>query len=137
MVYLFVILATAPENLLRNYGNPSLPFIDNVPSLDSDFRESYQFTIALAELLPSQSKDKYSLKTFLDRLRWHDKFSQRHYFHPELAFKNRYSEFDDWYSPEELKGQKLEYFQAWCEGRTGYPMVDASMRQLNTSGWMN
>lgn len=28
-------------------------------------------------------------------------------------------------------------FQAWCEGRTGYPLVDAAMRQLNQTGWMH
>lgn len=100
-------------------------------------RNVYQSLVAIANSLPPKSKDKYSLKTFLDRLRWHDKFSQRHYFHPELAFKNRYSEFDEYYSNEELTGQKLAYFTAWCEGKTGFPMVDASMRQLNTTGWMN
>ena len=30
-----------------------------------------------------------------------------------------------------------EHFQAWCEGRTGYPIVDAAMRQMNTIGWMH
>lgn len=30
-----------------------------------------------------------------------------------------------------------ERFQAWCEGRTGYPLVDAAMRQLVTTGWMH
>ena len=100
-------------------------------------RSVYQEVKAIAKSLPPQSKNNYSLKTFLDRLRWHDKFSQRHYYHPELAWLNRYPEFDEYYSPEELTGQKLEYFKAWCEGQTGYPMVDASMRQLNTSGWMN
>ncbi|MGQ9630720.1 MAG: cryptochrome/photolyase family protein [bacterium] len=29
------------------------------------------------------------------------------------------------------------FFQAWCEGKTGYPIVDAGMRQLNTEGWMH
>jgi deoxyribodipyrimidine photo-lyase len=29
------------------------------------------------------------------------------------------------------------HFQAWCEGRTGYPIVDAAMRQLNQTGWMH
>ena len=100
-------------------------------------RTVYQSVTAAVEALPPKSKDVYSLKAFLDRLRWHDKFSQRHYFHPELAFRNRYPEFDDWYRDRELKGEKLELFQAWCEGRTGYPMVDASMRQLNSMGWMN
>jgi deoxyribodipyrimidine photo-lyase len=28
-------------------------------------------------------------------------------------------------------------FQAWCKGRTGYPIVDAGMRQLNATGWMH
>ena len=30
-----------------------------------------------------------------------------------------------------------DWFAAWCEGRTGYPLVDAAMRQLNTSGYMH
>ena len=30
-----------------------------------------------------------------------------------------------------------EHFKAWCEGRTGYPIVDAGMRQLNAIGWMH
>ena len=29
------------------------------------------------------------------------------------------------------------WFEAWCEGRTGYPIVDAAMRQLNSTGWMH
>ena len=29
------------------------------------------------------------------------------------------------------------YFKAWCEGKTGYPLVDAAMRQLNQTGWMH
>ena len=35
-----------------------------------------------------------------------------------------------WESPD-------THFKAWCEGRTGYPLVDAGMRQLNTVGWMH
>jgi deoxyribodipyrimidine photo-lyase len=30
-----------------------------------------------------------------------------------------------------------QLFQAWCEGKTGYPIVDAAMRQLNQTGWMH
>ncbi|CAG8661757.1 10410_t:CDS:2, partial [Paraglomus occultum] len=33
--------------------------------------------------------------------------------------------------------EELEMFQRWCEGRTGYPIVDAGMRQLNETGWMH
>lgn len=38
-----------------------------------------------------------------------------------------------WRSDQQAKGQ----FAAWCEGRTGYPIIDAAMRQLNTTGWMH
>jgi len=31
----------------------------------------------------------------------------------------------------------LAHFQAWCDGRTGFPIVDAAMRQLNSIGWMH
>lgn len=45
------------------------------------------------------------------------------------SFKPEYDaiQWDDW----------PEGFAAWCEGRTGYPLVDAAMRQLNHSGWMH
>lgn len=34
-------------------------------------------------------------------------------------------------------GNNPKWFQAWCEGLTGYPIVDAAMRQLNQTGWMH
>ncbi len=34
-----------------------------------------------------------------------------------------------------MKNEK--HFIAWCEGKTGYPIVDAAMRQLNETGWMH
>ncbi|MFA6235503.1 MAG: FAD-binding domain-containing protein, partial [Bacteroidota bacterium] len=30
-----------------------------------------------------------------------------------------------------------EHFEAWCEGRTGFPLIDAAMRQFNATGWMH
>ena len=110
------------------------PYLDfgNISS-----RTIYQHTVAVSKRLYPKSKAHFALKTFLDRMRWHDKFSQRHHFHPELAQTNRYPEFDEYYSNQPLTGEKLALFTAWCEGKTGYPMVDASMRQLDLMGWMN
>ena len=34
-------------------------------------------------------------------------------------------------------GYNNEHFAAWCEGRTGYPIVDAAMRQMNHTGYMH
>lgn len=47
------------------------------------------------------------------------------------AFNPKYD--IDWRSDDEAKGQ----FSAWCQGKTGYPIVDAAMRQLNQTGWMH
>ncbi|MBD2325421.1 FAD-binding domain-containing protein [Alkalinema sp. FACHB-956] len=100
-------------------------------------RQVYQKTKAKAIDLSHVPKAEFSLKNFRDRLRWHDSFTQRLYFHPEVAYQNRYPEFDDWYTPAELSPQKQALFQAWQEGMTGFPLIDASMRQLKHMGWMN
>ncbi|MGL4621198.1 MAG: FAD-binding domain-containing protein [Chroococcidiopsis sp.] len=54
-----------------------------------------------------------------------------------MAHTNRYPEFDEWYSLDALTPQKQELFEAWQEGQTGFLLVDASMRQLKSMGWMN
>ena len=53
----------------------------------------------------------------------HYPHTSRDYYTPTFA-RMRYDEPD-------------EKFQAWCEGRTGYPVVDAGMRQLSAEGWMH
>ncbi|KJH69632.1 FAD-binding domain-containing protein [Aliterella atlantica] len=100
-------------------------------------RQVYQRTKERAAELADNPKAQFSLKAFRDRLRWHDSFTQRLYNHPELFDTNRYSEFDRYYSPAELDEEKQELFAAWKEGQTGFPLVDASMRQLLAMGWMN
>ncbi len=100
-------------------------------------RTVYQRTKKRAEELEKQPTSGFSLKAFRDRLRWRDSFNQRLYSHPEIAYINRYSEFDEYYKPDPLTPEKQELFEAWCEGMTGFPMVDASMRQLERMGWMN
>lgn len=100
-------------------------------------RTVYQATKARAAALAGQPKAELALKAFRDRLRWHDSFTQRLYFHPEVAYQNRYREFDDWYRADALQPPQFELFQAWQEGMTGFPLIDASMRQLQTMGWMN
>ena len=100
-------------------------------------RQVYQSTKAKTKELANNPKAQFALKTFGDRLRWHDSFTQRLYFHPELLHTNRYREFDNYYSSAKLNEEKQELFTAWKDGQTGFPLVDASMRQLKTMGWMN
>lgn len=78
-----------------------------------------------------------SLRAFRDRLRWRDSASQRLYDNPHLVHQNIYPEFDTWYNTEPLTPEKEIYFTRWQNGTTGFPLVDASMRQLNQMGWMS
>jgi deoxyribodipyrimidine photo-lyase len=73
-----------------------------------------------------------SIGKFIDELIWRE-FYQSVLFHfPRLLNSNYRQEFDKlpWRFDEQL-------FAAWKEGRTGFPLVDAGMRELNETGWMH
>ncbi len=59
------------------------------------------------------------------------------YYHVYALFEHRRGKsFKPEYDSVEWPGTD-EHFQAWCEGRTGYPIVDAAMRSFNETGWMH
>lgn len=71
-------------------------------------------------------------QTWLNELIWREFFMQILYHFPNVvttSFKARY-DFIEWQNNE-------EEFQRWCEGKTGYPIVDAGMRELNETGFMH
>ncbi|UXP32672.1 DNA photolyase family protein [Reichenbachiella agarivorans] len=71
-------------------------------------------------------------QTFLSELIWREFFMQILYHFPRVvseSFKPKYDNIQ-WINNE---GQ----FQNWCKGQTGYPIVDAGMRQLNQTGYMH
>ena len=70
--------------------------------------------------------------TFVNELIWRDFFQMALFHFPdsrEKAIKPKY-DLIPWET-------NMEHFKAWCEGRTGYPIVDAGMRELNTTGYMH
>ena len=72
---------------------------------------------------------------WLSELIWREFYAQILFHHPrvtEHAFKPAYDAIE-W----ETGGAADEAFAAWCEGRTGYPLVDAAMAQLNQTGYMH
>ncbi|WP_294324174.1 deoxyribodipyrimidine photo-lyase [uncultured Chryseobacterium sp.] len=78
---------------------------------------------------------QYALKnneTWLNELIWREFFMQILYHFPKVVnypFKDKY---------ENIKWRNDEKeFKLWCEGKTGYPIVDAGMRQLNETGFMH
>lgn len=74
--------------------------------------------------------------TWLSELIWRDFYFQILAHHPQVAggasFKPAYDAIA-WEDGAEAK----ERFAAWCEGRTGYPLVDAAMAQINQTGYMH
>jgi deoxyribodipyrimidine photo-lyase len=74
-------------------------------------------------------------KIWLNELVWRDFYHQIMHHHPQAmgaAFKAEYQQIV-W----EQGAAADERFAAWCEGRTGYPLVDAAQRQLNQTGYMH
>lgn len=72
------------------------------------------------------------INIFINELIWRDFYKHilHHFPHVETgSFRPEYDAIQ-WPNDKSL-------FQAWCEGRTGYPIVDAAMRQLNQTGWMH
>jgi deoxyribodipyrimidine photo-lyase len=77
-------------------------------------------------------KARADIDTFIGEIIWRDFYKQILWHHPHVAtscFKPQYNDLK-WENNQRL-------FAAWCEGRTGYPIVDAGMRQLNSTGWMH
>jgi deoxyribodipyrimidine photo-lyase len=72
-------------------------------------------------------------EAFRRQLCWRDFYAQviRHF--PG----NARSEYQERYRSSIRWSRAEGWFEAWCEGRTGYPLVDAAMRQLRREGWMH
>ncbi|PKO47834.1 MAG: deoxyribodipyrimidine photolyase [Betaproteobacteria bacterium HGW-Betaproteobacteria-22] len=72
-------------------------------------------------------------ETWLSELIWREFYFQILHHTPQVAEGKAFkAEFNDLPFPNHL-----QYFQAWCDGKTGYPLVDAAMRQLNQTGFMH
>ncbi|MCP9200703.1 DNA photolyase family protein [Gramella sp. GC03-9] len=87
-------------------------------------------TVSVRQMV--READKQRNKTFLQELVWREFFMQILHHYPDTvteAFKKKYDRIN-WRNNK-------EEFQKWKEGKTGYPLVDAGMRQLNESGYMH
>ncbi len=74
-----------------------------------------------------------SLKSFSSRLRWHCHFIQKLEDQPTIETNALHSSFES--LRPKFCDQKV--LTAWEHGNTGYPMIDACMRYLNETGWLN
>ncbi len=103
----------------------------DIPSVEtSNFSVHLRFGLVSVRKLVA-----YAHKTeavFLSELIWREFFMQILWHFPKVVnnnFKSKYN-FIPWRNNE-------EEFKLWCKGKTGYPLVDAGMRQLNKTGYMH
>jgi len=94
-------------------------------------RTVWAATVAALEQSRSEETEA-NIQTWRQELAWREFYQHVMYFFPSLAegaYRKPFQSF-----PWENNADR---FQAWCEGKTGYPIVDAAMRQMNESAWMH
>lgn len=116
------------SNLIQDYENKR-----NIPSLDatSHLGPHLRFgTVSIRRVIKRAISEKNEI--FWQELIWREFFMQILWHFPEtvsFAFKKKYDRIE-WRNNE-------EEFLKWREGKTGFPLVDAGMRQLNATGYMH
>jgi deoxyribodipyrimidine photo-lyase len=87
---------------------------------------------AALELARVEPKAESGVRSWVDELVWRDFYHAVLSDNPHVLRANYRPEFDRVRWNDDEAG-----FAAWCEGRTGFPIVDAGMRQLARTGWMH
>jgi deoxyribodipyrimidine photo-lyase len=93
-------------------------------------------TVSIRELArAAHARTSPGAQTWLSELVWREFYQMILWHHPHVAERAYRPEYDaiEW----ERGAVADEAFAAWCEGRTGYPLVDAAMAQINRTGYMH
>lgn len=86
--------------------------------------------ISAHELVARADRRTRGTQAFLRQLAWRDFYHQVLADRPDVAHEDWRPKHDRWHKDSTS-------FKAWQDGRTGYPLVDAGMRQLRQEGWMH
>lgn len=118
--------------------NRNYPAIEGTSTLSAalkfgaiGIRTVWQATETL-KLKCQTEEQQAGIQTWQQEIAWREFYQHALYNFPELAegpYRNPLKNFP-W------EGNQT-HFQAWCEGKTGYPIIDAAMRQMNQTAWMH
>ena len=115
------------QNIIRTYDETrNFPYLKGTSNLSVHLRFG---TISIRKLVNIALELN---EQFLNELIWREFFVMILYHHPRVAnecYKKQYN-YIAWRNNE-------EEFKKWCSGETGYPIVDAGMRELNETGFMH
>jgi deoxyribodipyrimidine photo-lyase len=116
------------SSLIQNYeATRNFPSQDSTSKLGPHLRFG---TVSIRKMVKKAITEKNEI--FWQELIWREFFTQILWHFPYTkndSFKAKYDRI-------EWRNNETE-FKAWCEGKTGYPLVDAGMRQLNETGFMH
>ncbi|WP_276370405.1 deoxyribodipyrimidine photo-lyase [Chryseolinea sp. H1M3-3] len=121
-----------PERVIKTATIEKYHLQRNFPSIKGTTRLSVHLrfgTVSIRKLVQVALKKN---ETWLNELIWREFFQMILWHFPHVvdhAFKPAYDRVEWRNNPKE--------FEAWCEGKTGYPIVDAGMRELNATGFMH
>ena len=116
-----------PQKIIKNYGEKR-----NFPAIEGTSRLGIHFRFGTISIREKAAKSIRLSEVYLSELIWRDFYSQIMHHFPHVvkrSFREKYERID-WRNNE-------KEFKAWCEGKTGYPIVDAGMRELNNTGYMH
>ncbi|CEJ45874.1 DNA photolyase, FAD-binding [Umezakia ovalisporum] len=126
------------QNITEYKEQRNFPSVDGTSRLSAalkfgviGIRTVWQATLEAQEHSRSEEAQG-SIRTWQQELAWREFYQHAMYHFPQLAqgaYRDSFKNFPWQNNPK--------HFQAWCEGKTGYPIVDAAMGQLNETGWMH
>ena len=114
---------------LKNYSkNRDFPYKDATSHLSAHHKFG---TISIRETYDSY-KNAFDDSVFINELYWRDFFTHIAFHFPRVLGESFNAKFHDiqW-------SNRFDHFDAWCNGTTGFPIVDAGMRELNQTGLMH
>lgn len=120
------------ENYLNDYDEArDIPMKDATSRLSKHLRAGeISIRTVYAEVMKAESSK--SRETFVQELAWRDFYNMIYATNPEQKEQSIKEEF------RQIKWDNNdENFRKWAEGKTGFPIVDAAMRQMNETGWMH
>lgn len=118
---------TIDERVIRHYHETR-----NMPAITGTSHLSIHLRFGTVSIRQLAKLAKRLNEQWLNELIWREFFMMILFHYPQVvnhSFKKKY-EHIQWRNNE-------REFERWCKGETGYPMVDAGMRQLNETGWMH
>ena len=122
-----------PKNKLSSVLIKEYEATRNYPYMDNTSRVGVYLRFGLISIRKLvNTADKENNKTYLKELIWREFFMQILWHFPNTLIKS----FKPKYDKIQWRNNKIE-FKKWCNGETGYPIIDAGMRELNLTGFMH